>query len=329
MDTDPERSTRLADVGEDALLARILPLLNRGTVPDVLIGPGDDTALLQLREGAVLVTTDALVRGSDWRDEWSTGADVGAKAVAQNVADIAAMGGTATALLVTLVADPHTRVAWVLELTTGLAEAALDAGVPVVGGDLSSAPTGVVVLSLTALGTMHGRTPVRRSGACAGDVVAVAGGLGRSGAGLLLLEEGRAAERADLVGYHRRPRPPYEQGPRAALAGATAMIDISDGLVRDGGRVARASGVTLALDWATLEHFAEALVPALTAEQARSCVLGGGEEHALLACFPADASLPSGWEVIGAVAGSGDAPIAPVTLDGRVAEVGGWDHFGG
>lgn len=329
---------RLADVGEDSLLAEILPILaashaDRGSASRVLLGPGDDTALVEAPGGAVLATTDALVRGRDWRDDWSSGADVGAKAVAQNVADIAAMGGVATALLVTLVADPSTAVAWVRDLATGVATAAADAGVPVVGGDLSSAPAGVVVVSVTALGALHGRQPVRRSGARAGDVVAVAGSLGRSAAGWLLFETGRSGERADLSGYHRTPRPPYEQGPLAAAWGATAMIDISDGLARDGSRLARASGVVLALQWALLEPYAAELMPSLTAAEARSCVLSGGEEHSLLACFPEGAagsvSLPTGWRRLGRAVSASEGGGAGLTVDGQAPSETGWDHFGG
>ena len=138
----------LADIGEDELLSTIFPLLPGG--PGVLIGPGDDTAFLSARDGSVLATTDAMVRGRDWLDEWSTGADVGAKLVAQNLADIAAMGGISTALLVTVVADPRTSLAWVRDLTQGLAHAASQAGVPVVGGGPSAAPTGVWGVSASA-----------------------------------------------------------------------------------------------------------------------------------------------------------------------------------
>jgi Thiamine monophosphate kinase len=112
----------LADIGEDELLSAIFPLLPGG--PGVLIGPGDDTALLSAPGGSVLATTDAMVRGRDWLDEWSSGADVGAKIVAQNLADIAAMGGVPTGLLVTLIADPRTSLAWVRDFTEGLAQAA-------------------------------------------------------------------------------------------------------------------------------------------------------------------------------------------------------------
>lgn len=312
----------LADIGEDELLATIFPLLPGG--PGVLIGPGDDAALLDTPHGSVLVTTDAMVRGRDWLDEWSTGADVGAKTVAQNVADIAAMGGVPSGLLVTLIADPRTSLAWVRDFTLGLAQAAGEAGVPVVGGDLSSALGGVLVVSVTALGDCEGRRPVRRSGAQAGDVLAVCGSLGHSATGLLLLQRGEDGRAPELVDYHRRPRPPYEQGPVAARAGATAMLDISDGLGRDAGRLARASGVRIELDDLLLADDVARLQQVVGADDAWRGVVEGGEEHSLLASFPPSTVLPDGWRKVGDVAvGSG------VRLRGQEVIGGGWDHFGG
>ncbi|MEO6144364.1 MAG: thiamine-phosphate kinase [Dermatophilaceae bacterium] len=312
----------LADIGEDELLSTIFPLLPGG--PQVLIGPGDDAALLGIRSGSVLATTDAMVRGRDWLDEWSSGADVGAKVVAQNLADIAAMGGVPTGLLVTLIADPRTSLAWVRDFTAELARAARSAGVPVVGGDLSSAPAGVLVVSATALGECEGRQPVRRSGAHLGDVLAVSGSLGRSATGLLLLQRGETDRAPDLADYHRRPRPPYEQGPAASRAGATAMLDISDGLGRDAGRLARASGVGIQLDDRQLADDVAQLAGVVSENEAWQSVLEGGEEHSLLACFPSGAELPGGWRRIGdVVAGSG------VSLRGKPVVGAGWDHFGG
>ena len=312
----------LADIGEDELLSTIFPLFPGG--PGVLVGPGDDTAMLSITGGSVLATTDAMVRGRDWRDEWSSGADVGAKTVAQNCADIAAMGGVPTGLLVTLVADPRTSLAWVLDFTAGVAGAAGSAGVPVVGGDLSSAPAGVLVVSATALGECGGRPPVRRSGAQVGDVLAVCGTLGRSATGLLLLQRGDTARAPELADYHRRPRPPYQQGPAAARAGATAMLDISDGLGRDAGRLARASGVGIELDDLQLAEDVAQLRLVISEDDAWRSVLEGGEEHSLLACFPSGAELPDGWRRIGdLVVGSG------VSLRGEPVLGGGWDHFGG
>jgi thiamine-monophosphate kinase len=318
---DPEGGT-LADIGEDGLLSVIFPLLPGG--PGVLIGPGDDTAQLSTPAGSVLATTDAMVRGCDWLDEWSSGADVGVKAVAQNIADIAAMGGVPSGLLVTVIADPRTPLAWVRDFTAGLSQAAREAGVPVLGGDLSSAPEGVLVVSVTALGDCEGREPVCRSGARVGDVLAVCGTLGHSAAGLLLLQRGQGGLAPELADYHRRPRPPHEQGPVAARAGATAMLDISDGLGRDAGRLARASGVRIELDEALVGADVAQLQHVVSRDEAWSCVTEGGEEHSLLACFPSGAGLPDDWRKIGeVVAGSG------VLLGGQLVTGGGWDHFGG
>ena len=222
-------------------------------------GPGDDAAVVGAPGGSVVATTDSMVRGLDWRDDWSSAHDVGVKVAAQNLADIAAMGAEPTALLVSLAADPDLEVAWAVDLARGIASLAHRAGAPVVGGDLSGAPPGVVVVSVTALGDLRGHAPVLRSGARAGDVVAVCGTLGWSGGGLALFERDEQPESSDagspraaavlaLLGHHRAPVPPWRAGPRAAAAGARALIDVSDGLVTDLGRVARASGVQVDLD---------------------------------------------------------------------------------
>lgn len=314
-------SARVGDLDETTLLARIFPLF-ASDQPGILVGPGDDTAYLRCEEG-VLATTDAMVRGADWLDEWSTGRHVGRKAVAQNVADIASMGGRTTGLLVTLAMHANTTVDWVLDLAAGIAEGARLAGAAVVGGDLSSASFGVVMVSITALGTTEGREPVLRSGARPGDVVAVAGTLGRSDAGWALLKQGRAGDAPDIVASHLIPTPPIEQGPLAARHGATSMIDLSDGLVRDTGRIARASEVAIDLDRGLLRPDVEALIFAVGQVQAWSSVLTGGEEHSLAATFPLG-ELPRHWRPIGVVrAGDG------VFLDGEAQKGGGWDHFAG
>lgn len=316
----------LGELGEAGVLAQVFPRLATG--PLVLLGPGDDTALLAVPGGRVLATTDAMVRGQDWRDDWSSAADVGHKLTAANLADIAAMGGTATGLLVSLAADPATPLGWIRGLTDGIVAEAGLVGASLIGGDLSSAGRGTVVVTMTALGGLPGAGPVRRDGARPADVVALAGTLGRSGAGLRLLLDGTPELAPDLVAAHLRPSPPYHQGPVAAAAGARAMIDLSDGLSRDADRIARASGAALRLDGASLRRYADALGPALVRalgeRQALACVLHGGEEHALLATFPRQVGQPVGWTALGRVeAGSG------VWLDDDRLPIGGWDHFEG
>ncbi|WP_116112958.1 thiamine-phosphate kinase [Austwickia chelonae] len=319
---------RLGDLSEEEVLRVILPLM---TSPDsrVLVGPGDDAAVMSARDGRFVTSTDASMRDVDWRDDWSSGEDVGRKIVAQNLADVAAMGAAPAGLLVTLLAGEDTGLDWVRELARGIGEASREADCPVLGGDLGAAPTAVVVLSVTSFGDLQGRAPVLRSGAQVGDVVAVAGTLGRSGAGLALLQSGRTdmseeAVAQELVAVHRVPRPPLSAGPRAADAGAHALIDISDGLIRDTGRIASASGVRIALSSEQLAMDIEVISPVWGREKALEMVLTGGEEHALLGVFPPDVALPSGFRKIGEVL-SGEG----VTVDGERRQGGGWDHFAG
>lgn len=328
----------LAGLGEGGLLRRILTVLPTGAA--TLLGPGDDAALVSAADGRVVVSTDVLVEGRDFRRDWSSAADVGWKAAAQNMADVAAMGAAPTALLVSLAAPPGTEVAWALGLCEGLADACAGTGVGVVGGDLSGASE--IVVAVTALGDLRGRDPVRRNGARPGDVVALAGPVGRSAAGLALLEAGWPHVAPDLVAAHRRPTPPYAAGLQAADAGATAMIDVSDGLVRDVARVADASGVTVNL-WdaepaGLLAVLRRGVLPA--AEQlrsqpaaallAREWVLTGGEDHALVACFGRDAVLPATFTVVGEVLPRiAGWPAVVLDGDGTLDGPGGWDHFGG
>jgi thiamine-monophosphate kinase len=314
----------LAELSEGDLLDEILPLFPAR--PGVVVGPGDDAAVLA-PGAATVATTDSMVRGRDWLDEWSTAADVATKVLTQNLADVAAMGAVPTAVLVSLMADPGTPVDWAVDVARQLGEDAGAAGVAVVGGDLSSAPVGVLAVTVTALGDLQGRAPVLRSGARPGDTVAVRGTLGRSAAGLVLLEQGTSPGtephgiRAECLAHHLRPHAPVRAGMDAARAGATAMIDLSDGLLRDGHRVAAASGVRRALSPAGL-HADVATLSDAVGDRALECVLAGGEEHSLLATFPQDP--PDGWRTIGVV-----EPGNGVTLEGVVQQARGWDHFAG
>jgi thiamine-monophosphate kinase len=272
----------------------------------------------------VVVTTDMLVEGRHFRRDWSSAEDVGHKAAAANLADVAAMGATATALLVGLACPPDTPTGWLEEVAAGMAEECAPLGAAVVGGDLvAAAPdSGAVVLSVTALGDLGGRAPVLRSGARPGDVVALAGRLGWSACGLAVLRRGFTSPAA-VVAAHRRPQPPYAAGPAAAEAGATAMCDVSDGLLADAGHLADESGVVLDLDRAALVR--ACLEPPGPLQQVASAlgadpmgwVLTGGEDHALLATFPPETALPDGWTRIGVVS---DGPPA-VRVGGEPADV--------
>lgn len=309
----------ISELGEFDLIQRVTSGRRQSTA--TLLGPGDDAAVLAASDGRVVATTDVLVEQVHFRLDWSTPHQVGRKAAAVNLSDIAAMGAVPSGLLVGLgcPADTPTRV--VDELAAGLAEEAERVEVGVVGGDMVSAPA--LTISVTALGDMRGRSPVTRSGARAGDVLAVAGKLGWAAAGLAVLGRGFRSPVA-VVGAHRVPEPPYEAGPIAAASGATAMVDVSDGLLADLGHVAKASGVAIDIrrDLLEVPQRLSEVASALGAD-ARHWVLTGGEDQALVATFPSGRQLPAGWRMIGSVT-DGSA----VTVDGvAYSESQGWEHW--
>ena len=286
----------------------------------VLLGPGDDAALVAVPDGRVLVSTDLLVDTRHFRRDWASALDIGHKAAAQNLSDINAMGGRTTALTVGLAAPPDLPAAWALELADGIAEEAALVGASVVGGDVTRADE--VMIAITVLGVVEGE-PVRRSGARPGDVVALAGRQGWAAAGLAVLARGFRSPRV-LVEAHRRPEPPYAAGAQAAALGATAMIDLSDGLLGDVGHIAADSGVAIDIRTSSFE-VAEPLraVGAALGADPMQFILTGGDDHALVATFPAGTKLPAEWQQIGSVSeGSG------VTVDGAEHEgPAGHQHF--
>ena len=338
--TNLEAVITIGEVGEFGLIAAITAAMaaaSRATAggqaakTTLLVGAGDDAAVLRAADGRVVATTDMLIEGRHFRPEWSSAADIGHKAAARNLADVAAMGAVPTALLVGFAGPGRLPVEWVTDLASGIAAECAAVGAAVAGGDTSSAET--VLLAITALGDLAGRVPVTRGGARPGDVVAVAGNLGSAAAGLDLLLARAAHDApplADLVSAHRRPSPPYSAGPEAAKLGATALIDVSDGLVADLGHVADASGVRIELESRLVA--AEPIARAGALEQAAKLlrkpewvnwVLTGGDDHALVATFPCDVVLPGGWTRVGAVAEGRGVAVDGVLWSGA----GGWEHF--
>lgn len=308
----------LADIGEFGLIEAFTALFEQG--PHVLVGPGDDAAVLRVRTGHVVVSTDLMVEGRHFRRDWASAADVGHRAAAQNLSDINAMGGRATSLTIGLAAPADLPAAWAMEFAAGFAEEAALVGASVVGGDLTRADE--IVIAVTVLGACT-VAPVLRSGAEAGDVVALAGRQGWAAGGLAVLGRGFRSPRV-LVEAYRRPEPPYDAGAAAATAGATSMIDVSDGLVADAGHLASASAVAIDLHRGVFEipEPLQAVGAALGADPVQF-IFGGGDDHALLATFHDTGSVPTGWTVVGLVAeGSG------VTVDGEAYEgPAGWTHF--
>jgi thiamine-monophosphate kinase len=308
----------LGDVGEFGLISRLVEHFPQGD--HVLVGPGDDAALLRIRQGHVVVSTDLLVEGRHFRRDWVSGYDVGRRAAAQNLSDVNAMGGTAHSLTVGLGAPPELPVSWALDFARGFAEECALVGASVVGGDMTRASE--IVIAVTVIGAVT-QSPVLRSGARPGDVLALAGRQGWSAGGLAVLGRGFRSPRV-LVEAYRRPEPPYAAGPLAAEAGATAMIDVSDGLLADAGHLAADSGVAIDVHTAALE-VPEPLhaVAAATGADPISFVLGGGEDHPLLATFPAGVALPAGFRAIGLVAAGEGVTVDGLPYDGPT----GWSHF--
>ena len=308
---------RLADLGEHAVVRRVVEALRPSPAPDVLVGPGDDAALLSAPDARVVVTTDVLVDGRHWRDDWSGPEHVGRKAVLQSCADVMATGARTTGLVVGLVAPAGTEVDWVDGLARGMAAAAAAAGATVVGGDVTAGEQRVV--AVTALGDLGGRPPLRRDAARPGQVVLLVGRTGLSAAGLAVLEAALdEREHAEVVDVHRTPRPPLAAGP--LLAGlATAGVDTSDGLASDVGHVARASDVVVEVDVADVpvadEVLAAARALAPDDEAARRLalrwVLTGGEDHALVVTCDGDVAD----RAVEVLAGAGLRDVARV---GRV-----------
>jgi thiamine-monophosphate kinase len=316
----PDSEPTLGEVGEFDVIARVTAA--RQQPPWVLVGPGDDAALVAAPDGRVAISTDMLVQDRHFRLDWSSPHDVGRKAIAQNAADIEAMGARVTAFVVGFGAPSHTPLSQVTALSDGLWAEADRVGAGIVGGDMVASPHWVV--SVTVLGDLAGLPPLTRSGATPGAQVAVTGALGSSAAGYALLDSGEAGF-AELRESHLVPRPPYGQGIAAAQAGACALTDISDGLLADAGHVAAASGVDIDLSRAALQADTDALTAAAQRLHADAWqwVLTGGEDHGLLGCFPG--AVPAGWRVIGrVVAGAGRVLVDGVEATGYL----GWESFG-
>jgi thiamine-monophosphate kinase len=311
----------LAEVGEFGLIDALAELFEQGE--QVLVGPGDDAAVLRVKTGHVVVSTDLMVEGRHFRRDWASASDVGHRAAAQNLSDINAMGGRATSLTIGLAAPADLPAAWALDFARGFAEECALVGASVVGGDIARADQ--LVIAVTVIGACT-QAPVLRSGAEPGDVVAIFGRQGWAAGGLAVLGRGFRSPRV-LVEAYRRPEPPYDAGKLAAEAGATAMIDVSDGLLADAGHIASDSGVAVDVHRGafTIPEPLQAVGAALGADPLQF-ILGGGDDHALLATFPPSA-VPEGWSVIGEVLEAGeDGPV--VTVDGAAYEgQTGWTHF--
>ncbi len=322
-----EKNT-LASLGENESLRRTIGALVAGE--NALVGPGDDAAVVSVSGNSFVVTTDTMIEDHDFRLDWSTGFDLGFKAIASNVADVAAMGAVPIALTIAIALPGSTDIKFLEDFADGLNAGIqeLAPGASVVGGDLASSDK--VFISVTAHGDLQGLAPVLRTGAQVGDIVAVAGTLGRAAAGLALLQSDSDAKSAfdDLVNIQLRPQPPITAGVIANKADATSMLDISDGLAKDASRIAKASGVTIQIDSSALDGFRAVLeLAAMRLESDPSnWVLFGGEDHSLLATFPAGVEIPKEFKPIGSVLSKGEHDVL---LNSEPLPQKGWDSITG
>lgn len=349
---------------EDRLIADFSRNLH--THPRVLVGTGDDCAVLAHPDSRSVISTDVLVEGVHFRRDWMSLEQIGQRAAAQNAADIAAMGASAHSAVAAVTIPKEMGKTEINALAAGLAKGLESYGYSLVGGDLSRGKC--LQVAVTVIGDLQGRPPLLRSGAKAGDLVYFAGNLGDSAAGLALLERfqspavavnSRALPKTlhnlaeEVLSRYQVPQVPADLAPQLAGAGTHALMDVSDGLTRDGAKIAAASGVVIDLQRELLEKYANRLSGLAHALgiNAWDWVLGGGEDHGLLCTAPAGFSIP-GFSAIGRVlpanspghtecsessgedagvtnphSSSKESLRTQLLIDGKLQCQQGWDHF--
>jgi thiamine-monophosphate kinase len=334
---------KVSELGEFGLIARLAEALAAQPTADsasrLAVGIGDDAAVWRVDGGALIATTDTLVAGVHFLPERTPWRDLGWKALAVNVSDVAAMGGTPELALVTLAVPKDAQVEAIDELYQGLTEAAKAYGVAIAGGDVVRSPTFVISVTLTGRAEVDAAGEplvLRRNAAQAGDLVAVTGHLGGAAGGLRALREGETDTEAtrSLVERHLRPQARLQAGRAALAAGVRCAIDISDGLLQDLSHVCRASGLGAVVRRAKLP-IDPALSHARDPEEALRYAAAGGEDYELL--------LIGGEEQLEAAGRQADVPITVIgeivvdaeqkakLLDESGREIAllaaGWDHL--
>jgi thiamine-monophosphate kinase len=317
-------------VGTELERVAMLRGLFAAASPRVLEGIGDDAAVLAPSEHPLVWTIDAAVEGVHFRRDLASFEDVGYRATMAAASDLAAMGADPIALLAALVLPADVSDEDLRSLARGQRAAADAIGAPLVGGNLARGEE--LSITTTALGSTP--RPLRRDGARPGDAVWLAGPVGLAAAGFRLLERGLPAESAEArraVAAWRRPAARIADG-LSARAAATAGIDVSDGLARDVGHVARASGVCAVLEARAIVAADLRAAASALGEDPLELALHGGEDYALVVCAPKGEAPPAGFVVIGQCEATDPSTSSAVVLLGedgarRPLEERGFDHF--
>ncbi len=331
------------ELSEDELIEAIRRVLS-GEEPGVVVGLGDDAAVVERGTGQTVLTTDLLVEGVHFELGSISPRDLGWKSIVVNVSDVAAMAASPRYALASIGLSPQVEASWVMELYGGMRAACEEHAIALVGGDTNRSPA--VVISVAVTGEVAPGRAVLRSTAQPGDVIVVTGELGAAAGGLALsrAHPSRAADALsqpwgrELVGALERPTARVGEGQTLAGAGATAMMDLSDGLAKDLGRLCRASGVGARVE---LERVPVARSLRAAAEtlglDPLELAIGGGEDYELLATLDvtdvdrARAELRERYGVslteIGVIIEGRDLLAVDAHGDASPLEPKGWDHF--
>lgn len=319
---------QVAQIGEEKLITALREIFsqgqNQGTQKNLLFGIGDDGAVLAPSESATVVTMDLAVEGVHFRTDWSTPFQIGAKVAVANIADIYAMGAHPHSLLVGISLTGAEEVEWVLEVARGIVEELQKVGAQVIGGDTVRGEK--ITIAITALGNVH--APIYRSGAKIGEQLVVSALPGSSAAGLALLKAGKPNLFPEIVKAHLQPSVDGKMANALIAAGASAMCDLSDGLIMDITRISEASGVGISIDLGGLNLSSLQEVGKELGIDPISWVLNSGEEHHFIATLPASSQLPFGAIRIGEVIAGAGVKVVGDFSDPRTSARDSWQHFG-
>ncbi len=330
---------RISDLGEFGLIELVQQWTKPASpTPDarrpfnLAVGNGDDAAAITFPTGPIteLYTTDTMVDGIHFTAATTPWRDLGWKAVASNISDVAAMGGDPAVALITLGLPPDTPVDDVKELYAGMMQICNEYGASIIGGDMVRSPVAFVTVALT--GTIGG-IPMVRTAARPGHLVGLTGPVGSSGGGLRQLLDGHAPQASDLIEQHRRPRPHIDAGKILAAARTPSAMDVSDGLADDLGKLCSASGVAAIINSDRIPVSPE--LKTAFPDDWLDLALYGGEDYVLLFAAPPDimddamARLPDGAAVIGEITTGepGSVTVLDHSGDPLARRGAGWDHF--